>query len=104
MSQQPGPFDWQQQQPAGTGRAGSADVSKLRVSTGSRCGSGVRLSREFSGLDLDDSCSGGSPHRGASRGHRTQPFFIGVAGGTASGELGGCRALVCRLKHLQVGA
>lgn len=85
MSLPAGGFDW----PPPPGRAGSVDgsgLSKLRVSAGSRCNSSLLMSRELGSVDLDgESCSGGSPHRGAGRGHRTEPFFIGVAGGTASG-------------------
>ena len=80
-------LDWQR----GLGKAGAADgsanTSKLLVHTTSRSSSGMGLSIGISGqFDTDSVCSGGSPHRGAGRGHRNEPFFIGVAGGTASGE------------------
>lgn len=64
-------FDWQQQ-PAGNSRSNSGELSRLIVSTG-RSASGLRLSRELSQSwtgDGDSICSGGSPHRGAGRGHR----------------------------------
>lgn len=62
-------FEWQHGT-LGPNREGSGETSKLIVST-SRAGSGLRLSREIgSNWDGDSTCSGGSPHRGASRGHR----------------------------------
>ncbi len=63
-------FDWHLQQP-GNSRSGSGDLSRLVVSTG-RSPSSLRLSRELSQTwhDGDSICSGGSPHRGAGRGHR----------------------------------
>lgn len=66
--------DWQRQGKSvgltGSGRAASGDFSRLLVAT-SRVASINGLSREISGQwDGDSVCSGGSPHRGAGRGHR----------------------------------
>jgi pantothenate kinase len=90
-------FEWHHQQ-SGNSRSGSGDLSRLVVSTG-RSPSSLRLSRELSQTwhDGDSICSGGSPHRGAGRGHRNEPFFIGVAGGTASGKTTVCDQIIQRL-------
>ena len=57
--------------------ASGGDTSKLLVKVGSA---------GHSSGHYDVTVEGSSPHRGPGRGHRTAPFFIGVAGGTASGE------------------
>lgn len=41
--------------------------------------------------------SPGTASRGAGRHHRTEPFFIGVAGGTASGKTTVCDRIIQRL-------
>ena len=78
--------DWEHKARTDAAANGDGGTSKLTVAT-SRVASGNGLDRAISGRwDEDGECEGGSPHRGASRGHRNEPFFIGVAGGTASGE------------------
>ena len=83
-------FNWDPQTRTAAAN-GDGGTSKLLVAT-SRAASGNGLDRGISGQwEGEGVCDGGSPHRGASRGHRNEPFFIGVAGGTASGE---CRRRV----------
>jgi len=56
------------------------------------------LSIRSDGCDGPLSPSGSSPKlRGASRSHRTEPFLIGVAGGTASGKTTVCDHIMQRL-------
>jgi hypothetical protein len=79
-------FNWDPQSRTAAAANGDGDTSKLLVAT-SRVAGSNGLDRAISGQwDGESVCDGGSPHRGASRGHRNEPFFIGVAGGTASGE------------------
>ena len=79
-------FDWHAQ--ARATAAGADSTSKLLVAAPRQAsGSNGYLSRDVSGQgETESGCDGGSPLRGASRGHRNEPFFIGVAGGTASGK------------------
>lgn len=60
----------------------------------------TRLDSVHSNPDSLLSPSGSSPghsQRGAGRSHRTEPFIIGVAGGTASGKTTVCDQIVQRL-------
>jgi hypothetical protein len=72
-------YEWQNER-AGSAK-GLSDVSKLLVQTSRTSSMGLRERELSERLDVE----GGSPHRGAGRGHRNEPFVIGVAGGTASG-------------------
>lgn len=61
---------------------------------------GLTLADRMESLSAPFSPSGGSPgssQRGANRMHRTEPFLIGVAGGTASGKTTVCDQIMQRL-------
>jgi pantothenate kinase len=68
----------------------SEAVSGLTISCIDRSISGDKVFSPFGG-------SPGASHRGAGRSHRTEPFLIGVAGGTASGKTTVCDRIIQRL-------
>ena len=77
----------------GCGFGSTHDLEKLRLRSIERMDSAA----SSSGLLTPDGLSpGGAPQR-ASRRHRTEPFLIGVAGGTASGKTTVCDQIVQRL-------
>ncbi|KAI3433695.1 hypothetical protein D9Q98_003504 [Chlorella vulgaris] len=84
-------YEWQNER-AGSAK-GLSDVSKLLVQTSRTSSMGLRERELSERLDVE----GGSPHRGAGRGHRNEPFVIGVAGGTASGKTTVCDQIMQRL-------
>ena len=75
-------------------------ISKLKLTAADRSDS--RADSACSGengtyLFSPSGSSPGTTQRGASRRHRSEPFLIGVAGGTASGKTTVCDHLLQRL-------
>jgi pantothenate kinase len=61
-----------------------------------------RMDSQASSILSPNGTSPGATQRGTFRSHRTEPFIIGVAGGTASGKTTVCDQIVQRLNGKQI--
>ncbi len=79
----------------GSGFRLSDALEKLKVSELQR------MDSQASSILSPNGTSPGATQRGTFRSHRTEPFIIGVAGGTASGKTTVCDQIVQRLNGKQ---
>ena len=84
-----------QQSPNGGTSSISDGLEKLNIRGGLNRMDSVHSN--YDGLMSPSGSSPGHSQRGAGRSHRTEPFIIGVAGGTASGKTTVCDQIVQRL-------